>query len=165
MTPTTPKMPFLLAIACLLGGLTPSGADERLEGIACRSVHLGYPEPGGARLLQRGRGRPVRPRDLYHGLRLEQGLFRPPGTGQRARSSSCSRSGTPSKTTRRPSTKTVGPGSSRRMIKSGSADSAARGPAGKPSSTIPWEVGRDLPTDGRLEEGQGAADRVPPATS
>lgn len=35
-----------LALVGLLAGLTP--ADEKLKGIACRSVHLGYPAPEGA---------------------------------------------------------------------------------------------------------------------
>lgn len=37
----------LLGVAVLLVGLPLLGADERLKGIACRSVHLRYPAPAG----------------------------------------------------------------------------------------------------------------------
>jgi hypothetical protein len=40
------SIPALLAIA-IIAAPTASGADERLKGIACRSVHLVYPAPEG----------------------------------------------------------------------------------------------------------------------
>ncbi len=39
------------ALVCLLAG--PVGADEKLKGIACRSVHLGYPAPEGVAFYQK----------------------------------------------------------------------------------------------------------------
>lgn len=38
---------ILLAALALLGSWTPANGDERLEGIACRSVHLQYRAPAG----------------------------------------------------------------------------------------------------------------------
>jgi len=41
-------MRFSLCTAALISLVTASAtADERLKGIACRSVHLGYPAPEG----------------------------------------------------------------------------------------------------------------------
>src|SRR5665213_1936249 len=39
---------FLTRVGLLLLVCSPAGADEKLAGIACRSVHLGYPAPEGA---------------------------------------------------------------------------------------------------------------------
>ena len=41
-------MRHLLALALLAAGAAAAPADERLEGIACRSVHLAYPGPAGS---------------------------------------------------------------------------------------------------------------------
>lgn len=38
---------LLLVVAALLVATSPASADERLRGIACRSVHLGYDAPAG----------------------------------------------------------------------------------------------------------------------
>ncbi|WP_435007472.1 DUF3472 domain-containing protein [Tundrisphaera lichenicola] len=47
MKPTIRILSYSMAIVILCWGPAPSRADEKLEGIACRSVHLGYPAPEG----------------------------------------------------------------------------------------------------------------------
>ena len=39
------RIPLLIVVVVTVAGTAP--ADERLKGIACRSVHLGYPAPTG----------------------------------------------------------------------------------------------------------------------
>ena len=40
-------LPFALLAAGMLAAVLPGRGDEKLKGIACRSVHLGYPAPEG----------------------------------------------------------------------------------------------------------------------
>lgn len=47
MTPFRSRLAGIIGVTTLMIGMAETRADERLAGIACRSVHLGYPAPEG----------------------------------------------------------------------------------------------------------------------